>query len=66
MVNTWKDGKVKIDGVSYQVDVGVIAHVMDIPDKGLKFYRDKKVLVNVVKEFAKNTLPRWSLCPSGC
>lgn len=53
MVNTWKDGRVNIDRVSYPVDVGVIAHVTEIPDEGLKFYRDK-VSVNAVKDFTKN------------
>ncbi len=55
MVNSWKDGKIKIDGVLFQVDVGVISHVMEIPNEGLNFYRDKKVSMNVVKDFAKNT-----------
>ena len=54
MGNSWKDGMVKIDGVSYHVDVGVIAHVKEIPAEGLEFYRDKKVFANVVKDFAKN------------
>ena len=55
MVNSWKDSRVKIDGVSYHVDVGVIAHVTEIPTDGVEFYRDKKVFANAVKEFGKNT-----------
>ena len=40
MVNSWKDGRVKIDELSHHVNVVVIAHVTEIPDEGLKFYRD--------------------------
>ena len=54
MINTQKDGRVKIDGVSFHVDVGVIAHVTKILDEGLNFYRDKKVFANAVNDFAKN------------
>ena len=43
MVNSWKDGRVKIYGVSYHVNVEVISQVTKIPDEDLKFYRDKKV-----------------------
>ena len=43
-----------MDRVSYQVTVEVIVHFTEIPDEGLKFYRDKKVSMNVVKDFTKN------------
>ena len=55
MVDSWKDGRVKIDGVSHHVNVEVIAHVTEILDEGLKSYRDKKNFSKVVKDFAKNT-----------
>ena len=58
MVNSWKDERVKVDGVSFQVTVDTIAHVTEILAEGLKFYRDKKVSANVVKNFAKNTEER--------
>ena len=54
MVNSWKDDKIKIDGVSYHVDLGVTAHVTEIPAKGLEFYRDKKISTNAIKDSAKN------------
>ena len=54
MVNSWKDGRVKVDGVSYQVTVEIIAHFTKISDEQLKFYKDKKVSTNVVKDFTKN------------
>ncbi len=54
LVNLWKDGRVKVDDVSYQITMEIIAHVTKIPDEGLKFYRDKKVFANVVKDFTKN------------
>ena len=43
MVNTWKEGHVKIDGI-----------FMEIPMEGIYFYRDKKMLANTVKEFVKD------------
>lgn len=55
MVNSWKEGRVKIDGVHYQVDIRIIAHVSEIPDVGLQFFQDKKVSVSAVKEFAQHT-----------
>jgi hypothetical protein len=64
MVNSWKDGRVKIDGVSHQVNVELIAHVTKIPDEGLKFYKDKKVSANVVNNFAKNTDEKKELVKS--
>lgn len=61
MVNSWKDGRIKLDGVSFHIDVGVIAHVTEIPNEGLNFFRDKKVSMNVVKDFAKNTKEKKEL-----
>ena len=55
MVNSWKDGRIKVDGVLFQVTMDIIAHVTKILTEGLKFYRDKKVSANAVKDFAKNT-----------
>ena len=61
MVNLWKDGRVKVDGVLCQVTVEIISHITKILDEGLKFYRDKKVSMNVVKDFAKNTKEKKEL-----
>ena len=55
MVNSRTDGHVKIDGVSHQVSVGTIALVTKIPNEGIKFYRDKKMSANAIKDFTKNT-----------
>lgn len=51
MVKSWKDGKVKVDGVSFQVNEGVITEVIESPNQGIKLYRDKKISLNEVKDF---------------
>ena len=61
MVNSQKDGQVKIDGVSHQVSVETISLTMEIPNEGIKFYRDKKMLANAVKDFAKNVKEKKKL-----
>ena len=58
------DGRVQVDRVLYQVIVEIIFHVIEIPDEGLKFYRDKKVFANVVKDFAKNMEEKKELVKS--
>ena len=55
MVNLWKDGRAKVDGVPYQVTMEIIVDVTEITDEGLKFYINKKVSTNAVKDFTKNT-----------
>ena len=61
MVNTWKDGRVKIYRVSHQVSVEMIALVMEIPQQGINFYKDNKMLANVVKDFVKDEEERKKL-----
>lgn len=61
MVNSWKDGRVKVNGVSFQITEEIIALVSKILVEGFKFYRDKKLLVNVVKDFAKKIEERNEL-----
>lgn len=55
MVNSWNNGKVKVNGVSFQITEEVVAEVMGIPMEGHKFYRDKKFSSNTIKDFVKNT-----------
>lgn len=40
MVNSWKDGKVKVNGVSFFITKEVVVVVTGIPMEGFKFYRD--------------------------
>ena len=54
MVNLWKDGKVKVNGVSFLVTEEVVAIVSKILTKGFKFFKDKKLLTSVVKDFVKS------------
>ncbi len=56
MVNSWNNGKVKVNGVSFQITKEVVAEVTGIPMEGSKFYRDKKLSSNAVKEFVKNSV----------
>lgn len=46
MVKTWREGKMKIDGVDFQVNEGDIAEMINSPNQGIKFYRDKKISLN--------------------
>ncbi len=55
MVNSWKDGKVKANGVSFQVIEEVVAAMFKILVEGFKFFRDKKLSTNVVKDFVKSS-----------
>lgn len=55
MVKSWKDGKVKIDGIDFQENERVITEVIDSPNQGIKFYRNKEIALNVVKYFSKDT-----------
>ena len=52
---------VKIDGVSHQVNVKLIAQVIEIPMEGIYFYKDKKILANMVKDFVKDEEERKKL-----
>lgn len=55
MVNLWKDGKVKVNGVTFLVTKEVVATISKIIAKGFKNFRDKKLLTNVVKDFVKSS-----------
>lgn len=54
MVESWKNGRVKIDGVTLHVNVDLIAWVVEISLEESNFFRDKKMLTNVVKAFVKD------------
>ena len=53
MINSWKAGRVKVDGVSYQVLVDLIAQITKIPNMGFNFYREKKLSATTIKDFIK-------------
>lgn len=53
MVNSWKDGKVKVNAVLFLVTEEVVATVSKILVEGFKFFKDKKLLTNAVKDFFK-------------
>lgn len=55
MVNSRNNGKVKVNEVSFQITKEVVPEVIGIPMKGFKFYRDKKLSSNTIKDFVKNT-----------
>jgi hypothetical protein len=56
MVNSWKDGKVKVNGVLFQIIEEVVVEVTGIPMEGFKFYRDKELSSNAVKDFVKKSV----------
>ena len=49
MMDTWENGRVKIDGVTHHVNMDLITQVTQISLEGTNFYRDKKMSVNAVK-----------------
>ena len=53
MLKSWKAGRVKVDGVYYQVSVDIIAQVTEITNMGFNFYTDKKLFGTAVKDFIK-------------
>ena len=55
MVSSWKDSRVKVNGVSFLIIEEVVLTVTEIPVEGFKFFRDKELSSNVVKDFVKNT-----------
>ena len=61
MVDTWKNERVKIDGVTHHINEDLIAQVTEIPLEGIKFYRDKKMSANAVNEFVKDDTERNKL-----
>ena len=54
MVDSWSNGRVKIDGVTHQIIEGLIAEVTDFPQEGMNFYRDKKMSANAINDFVKD------------
>jgi len=54
LVNSWKDDRVKVNGVSFQITEEVSAAVTGIPMEHFKFYRDKKLSSNAIKDFVKS------------
>ena len=54
MVESWKDGRVKVNGVYFRIMEEVIAIVTEIPTEGFKFFRDKKLSANAVREFVES------------
>ena len=61
MVNSWKAGHVKIDGVSHQVNADIIAEITKIPNERINFYRDKKLSANALRDFTKDAAERKKL-----
>ena len=61
MVDSWKNGRVKIDRVTHQVNVELIAQVTKIPLEGINFFRDKKMLGNIAKYFVRDEDERKKL-----
>lgn len=61
MVNSWKDRRVKVNGVAFQIIEEVISLMSKILTEGFKFYRDKKLSVDAIKDFAKKMEERNGL-----
>ncbi len=61
IVDSYKNGRVKIDGVTHHVNVDLIVWVAEIPLEGSNFFRDKKMSTNVVKVFVKDEAKRNKL-----
>ena len=55
MVKMWKEGKVKVNGVYFQITEDVIVVMFEILVEGFKFFRDMKVLMNEVNNFMKSS-----------
>lgn len=53
-IKTWKDGRVKVNGVSFQVTEEVVVMVNDIPMEGIKFFHDKKLSMSTMNDFIKS------------
>ncbi len=57
-METWNNGKVKMDGITHQITKGLIAEVTKIPQAGINFFKDKKMLANAVSKFVKDDAER--------
>ena len=54
MVESWKDGRVKVNGVYFRITEEVIVTITEIPIDGFKFFRDKKLSANAVRDFVES------------
>ena len=54
MVESWKDGRVKVNGVYFRITKEVIVTITEIPIDGFKFFRDKKLSAKVVRDFVES------------
>ena len=54
MVGSWKDGRVKVNRVYFRITEEVIATISEFPIEGFKFFKDKKLSANVVKDFVES------------
>ena len=54
MVGSWKDGRVKVNEVYFQIMEEVIVTISEILIEGFKFFKDKKLSTNVVRDFVED------------
>ena len=54
MVGSWKDGRVKVNGVYFWITEEVITTISEILIEGFKFFKDKKLSAKVVKDFVES------------
>ena len=54
MVSSLKGGRVRVNVVSFLIMEEVISTITKIPIEGFKFFRDKKLSANAVKDFVKD------------
>jgi len=54
IVKSWKDGSFRVNGVSFLITEEVISTIIEILIEGFKFFRDKKLSANVVRDFVKD------------
>ncbi len=55
MVNSWKDGRVKVNGINFLITEEVISAITNILMVGFKFFREKKLSASLVKDFVDNS-----------
>lgn len=54
MVGSWKEGRVKVNDINFRITKEVIATMTEILIKGFKFFRDKKLSANMVRDFVES------------
>lgn len=58
----FKDGKIKIEGITIEIDEKLIAEITGLSMEGAKFYRDRKMVDNIaIKKFLRNKKERAKL-----